>query len=122
MSQLPGLGFIEKYQEYFLEYDTSGLPYEFISRIGELAEGEVIGEPFRALEETERRFKEAQKFVCVLTDKHFTLLERAMPGKLNGSLDFKMIFPEGAYPPDSRALIPSTTPGVSKESSPDSGS
>ncbi len=114
LSQLAGLNFIEKYQDYFMEYDVSRIPYEFINRIGELAEGEIINEPFRAIEETERSFKEAQKSVWVLTNMHFTLLERGMPSKLNSNFDFRMIFPEGAYPPDSQAVISSTAPGVQK--------
>ncbi len=114
LSQLSGLGFVEQHRDYFLEYDASCLPYEFISRIGELADGEVIAEPFKALEEIERLFREAKKFVWVLTDRHFAPLERVMVGRPNSSFDLRTIFPEGAYLPDSRAVIPSTAPGVQK--------
>ncbi len=112
LSQMSGLAFIEKRRDYFLEYDVSSLPYEFISRIGELAEGEVIIESFRALEKTERVLKEAEEFVWVLSDTNFTLLARSVLDKLKASFDLRIILPEGGFPHNSKAVIQSTMPGV----------
>src|SRR3990170_2669558 len=39
LSLLSSLGFVSRYRDYFLGYDVSRIPSEFISRIGELAEG-----------------------------------------------------------------------------------
>lgn len=114
LSQLSGLGFVEEHRDYFLEYDASCLPHEFISRFGELADGEVMVEPFKAIEEIERKFREAQKFVWVLSNRSFAPLERVMMSRLNASFDLRMIFPEGTYLPDGQAVILSTAPGVQK--------
>jgi predicted transcriptional regulator len=112
LSQLAGLGFVEKYRDYFLEYDVSCFPYEFIGRLGELAEGKIMADTFRTLEETERVLKEAKEVVWVLSDMNFTLLARAVLDKMNAPFDLKIILPEGGFPPDSKAVIQSTLPGV----------
>ncbi|MCX6649831.1 MAG: DUF1724 domain-containing protein [Candidatus Bathyarchaeota archaeon] len=115
LSQLSGLDFTVKNREYFQEYDALCLPYEFIGRLGELAGGEIFLESFRALEETARRFKEAEEFVWILSDQNFTLLAPVMIEKLKkGGFDLRTIFPVTAYYRDSVAPISSRAPGMQK--------
>lgn len=115
MSQLSGLDFAAKNRVYFMEYDTSCLPYDFISRIGELSEGKFLGETFRVLEESQRRFREAEEFIWVLSDRNLALLTPVLVEKMESSIDLRFILPsDNAFPPDSVAPLPSTMPGVQK--------
>lgn len=113
LSQLSGLDFSARNMELFQEYDASCLPYDFVSRLGELAGGRFVSETFRVLEETERAFREAQEFIWILSDQNLALLGRVLAEKL-GSVEFRFILPEGAYLPDRVAPIPSTMTGVQK--------
>lgn len=118
LAQFAGLSFVEKNRDTFLDYDTSSLPYEFVSRIGELAEGKLVTDPYTILEETARVFRDAQKFVWILSNKNLTLLAKVLAEKLNTHFDFKVILPETEFPPDSKAVIPSTAPGIQERALP----
>jgi predicted transcriptional regulator len=112
LSQLAGLGFVEKYREYFLEYDVSRLPYEFVSRIGELNEGKIMTDTFSTIEETGRILRDAKKFIWILSDKNLPLLTPILVNKLKSPFEVKVIFPKEEFPKDSEAIMPSTTPGL----------
>ncbi len=115
LSQLSGLDFAVKQKEYFQDYDVFCLPYEFINRLGELAEGKVFDEPFRTLEETARSFREAEEYVWIISDKNLSLLSPGMAEKLKGGpFDLKIILPAEEYYPEKVAPIPSKTPGIQK--------
>jgi predicted transcriptional regulator len=114
LSLLSSLGFVSKYRDYFVEYDVSRIPYEFIDRIGELAESEFGAETFRNLEETEKMFREARKFIWILSDQVLTSSAPTIAERVKGSFEYRVILQEAAMPPDSKSPIPSTTPGVQK--------
>jgi predicted transcriptional regulator len=114
LSLLSDLGFVSKYRNYFLEYDMSHIPYEFVDRIGELAEGDFGAETFKNLEETEKMFREARKFIWILSDQVLTSSAPTLAARVKGSFEYRVILQEAAMPPDSKSPIPSTTPGVQK--------
>ena len=114
LSQLSGLDFITKHQNYFMEYDVSCLPYEFIDRIGELSNGQYGGDIFGNIELAENEFRKANQFIYVLSDQILKSLIPTMLEKLKDPIDVRFIFPETVMPPDNMAPIPSTTRGVQK--------
>jgi len=114
LSLLSGLGFVSRYRDYFLEYDMSRIPYEFISRIGELAEGGLGTETFKNLEETEKMFREAREYIWILSDQVLTSATPTVAERLKAPFEYRVILSEAAMPPDSKSPIPSTTPGVQK--------
>src|SRR3990170_662939 len=114
LSLLSGLGFVSRYRDYFMEYDVSRIPYEFISRIGELAEGGFGAETFKNLEETEKMFREAREYVWILSDQVLKSAAPIVGERVKGAFEFRVILPEAAMPPDYKSQIPSTIPGVQK--------
>jgi len=114
LSMLEGLEFVARNREYFSHYDTSFLPYEYINRFGELLSSSIGAEPFKVLEKTQRVLKEAEEFVWIMSNQNFALYLPTMMEKLASGIEFRLIFPEGVYPPESSALIPSNTPGMHK--------
>ena len=114
LALLSGLGFVSNYRDYFMEYSVSCIPYEFVERIGELAEGGFGAETFRNLEETEKMFREAREYIWILSDQVLTSAAPTVGEKVKGPFEFRVILPEVAMPPDHKSPIPSTTPGVRK--------
>ena len=114
LALLSGLGFVSKYRDYFMEYDVSRIPYEFIDRIGELAEGGLGAETFKNIEETEKMFREARKYIWILSDQVLMSAAPIVGEKVKSALEYRVILPEAAMPPDHKSPIPSTTPGVQK--------
>jgi predicted transcriptional regulator len=114
LSLLSGLGFVIKHQDYFLEYDVSCLPDEFVGRMGELTNGEFGADIFRNIELTEKEFREAEEFIWVMSDQILKSLIPVVAGKVKQTFDTRFIFPETVMPPDSKAPIPSTLPGIQK--------
>jgi predicted transcriptional regulator len=114
LSLLSGLGFVSKHRKYFLEYDVSGLPYEFIDRIGELEEGVRVAETLRNLEEGENRIRQAQEFVWILSDQVLASSIPSLVEKVKAPFDLRIVLPEGMFPPESKSRLPSTVPGIQK--------
>ena len=113
--QLAGLDFVTKHQDYFQEYDISSIPYEFVDRIGELAEGKFGANIFGNLEHAENEFRKAKEFIWVLTDRILKNLIPVVVEKVKQPFDFRFISPEGVMPPDNEAPLPSTMLGVQKK-------
>jgi predicted transcriptional regulator len=118
LSLISPLNFVTKNQNYFLEYDTSPLPYEFVSRMGELIEGEIGGDILINLEYLEQELRKANKFIWIQTDQIFKNLIPIVAEKIKQPFDFRFISPQEVMPPDSKAPLPSTTPNVKKRSLP----
>ncbi len=119
---MSNIRFIVDKKELFLQYDLSGLPYEFINRIGELEKSEYIDETFKNLELAQDYFREAKEFIWILSDH---ILKTAIPiiqEKLRDkNFENRIILPETVMPPSHEALISSTLPGVKKRTLPHVG-
>lgn len=114
LSLLSGLLFISRHRDYFLEYDVSILPYEFVDRIGELEEGVYEAETLSNIEEGAKGIREAREFIWILSDQLITSVIPALMGKVKGPFDLRIALPENMFPPESESRIPSNTPGVQK--------
>ena len=112
LSLLSGLSFASKNRKYFLEYDLSIIPYEFIGRIGELAEGKHQPDTIKNIEETEKRIREAQQLIWILSDQILTSSIQPLDEKLKGPFDLRIVLPETMFPPENKFNNPSTKAGV----------
>jgi predicted transcriptional regulator len=115
MSLLPALGFVSKQREYFLEYDVTNIPLEFIERIGELDKSAYVSETFRNLEEGENRIREAREFVWILSDQVLASSIPILAEKMkNTPLDLRIVLPEGMFPPEENSRLPSNISYIQK--------
>ncbi len=114
LSLLSGLGFVWSNRKFFSEYDTSGISYQFIDRIGEISQGTWSTETIKNLEEGEKKIREAQKFVWILSDQVLTNTIPILMEKVKAPFDLRIVLPEGKFPPESQSLLPSKTPGIQK--------
>jgi predicted transcriptional regulator len=111
---LSPLDFVTKHQNYFLEYDVSPLPYEFVGRMGELNEGEIGTDILSNIDYLGQEIRNAQKFIWIQTNQVLKNLIQLVLEKIKQPFDFKYISPENIMLPDDKAPIPSTLPGVQK--------
>ena len=114
LSLLPSLNFVSNHQNYFLKYDISPLPHEFIARIGELSQGEFSSDILKNIEYAENNLREADKFIWIQTDQILKNFIPIIAEKIKQPFDFRFISPEAVMPPDNKAPLPSTLKHVQK--------
>jgi predicted transcriptional regulator len=119
LSLLSPLDFLTTHQNFFLEYDVSPLPHEFVSRMGELQEGEFGGDILGNLDYLEQELHKAKKFIWIQTDQILKNLIPIVAEKLKKPFQFRFISAEKRIPPDNKAPLPSTMPGVQKRALPE---
>lgn len=69
LAMLPSFTFLSKNRSYFLSHDLSSLPYEFVHRVGELANGEYAEHVGETLRTFEMILSEAEQNVWVMADE-----------------------------------------------------
>jgi predicted transcriptional regulator len=109
---LSGYNFILKNRDYFQNHDLSGLPPEFIERIGELGEYEKGKGVMHVLHKAVVVIQEARDHVWILTDQVMTpTIPMIMVGCAKG-VRFRILLPEtltlppGFQLPKSPPMIP----------------
>jgi predicted transcriptional regulator len=114
LNLLPPLRFVSKHREYFLDYDVTNIPYEFIDRIGEVEEAVYVPETLKNLEEGENKILEAQEYVWILSNQILTSSIPALAEKLKKPFDLRIILPEGMFPVENKSRLPSKILSVKK--------
>lgn len=108
------LAFVSTNKNYFEEYDPSGIPEEFIGRLGELSEGTFSAETFKNLESGEQWIKEAQEFVWIMSDSVLSNTIPILMQKISKPFDLRIILPEGKFPPENVSRLPKTNTSIQK--------
>ncbi len=111
---LEDLSFVSQHRDFFLEYNVSGIPNQLIDRFGELEGAVYVVEALRNLEEGEKRIREAQELVWILSDDVLTNTIPPLMEKVKAPFDLRIILPEGKFPPESVSQLPSTASGIQK--------
>lgn len=119
LSLLSPLDFLTNHQNYFMEYDISPLPPEFISRIGELKNAEQGKDILCNLEYTQNQLQKAEKFIWIQTNQVMQNMISIVAEKIKKPFDFKFISPQNIIPPDNKAPIPTSTPNAEKRTLPE---
>ncbi len=66
---LSGFNFIFRNGNYFLEHDVASLPYEFVSRLGELSAGEFCGEAMSDFNRVRKMVQEAEEYIWAIAEQ-----------------------------------------------------
>jgi predicted transcriptional regulator len=70
LKQLEGLKFSSKHQSYFASHSLSEIPGEFIARIGELSDSNLVDNVMTSFHNVERLIKEAEEYILEMTDRY----------------------------------------------------
>ncbi len=114
LTLLSGLDFASSHAEYFLEYDISAIPEQFVERIGELKNVAYSSENLKNIAEGDKRIREAQDLVWILSDQVLASSIPTLIEKVKTRFDLRIILPEGRFPPESESKLPSTNPAIHK--------
>lgn len=117
LSLLPSLDFVSRNMDYFLERDIFCIPYEFISRIGELAEGELGDDTLKNISEVGIMLQEAQEYIWIMSDQILTSATPIVGDKVKSGVEYRIIFPEDLVPPPGFKPLPSAA-GIQRRALP----
>ncbi len=88
---LSSFNFILQNGNYFLEHPVSGLPHEFVNRLGELSKGEFCGEALSTFNRARKIVFEADEFIFVIAEQVDSSHVQATNEKVVKGLKFKFI-------------------------------
>jgi predicted transcriptional regulator len=88
---LTGFNFILKNGNYFLDHDVSCIPYEFVSRLGELSGAEFCMEAMSGFNRVRKMVLESEKFIWSMAEQVDSSHVKPTTEKKVKGLDFKFI-------------------------------
>jgi len=105
------LEFVSKRKEYFSTHDILRLPYQFVNRIGELSQTNLITDTMESINKGERMFMEAEQYAWGLAEGRVPeLMGPIMDEKIRKGLKVRMLFLESFLPPN--AIPPVKLPNL----------
>jgi predicted transcriptional regulator len=90
----PAFEFIFKHKQYFLAHDIWQLPYQFISRLGELSQGTLCTEMAGTVNRIENMMRSANDHVWAITDQVMDVHSKVMTEQVSKGVKFRSLFPE----------------------------
>ena len=94
LQQLPGLEFILSNRQYLLEHDVSHLPYQFVSRIGELSHGSLNKDSLACVAYAEFMLKQAEEYSWSLTPQIIVSSLTTIEEKIKAGVQIRALLPE----------------------------
>ena len=88
---LSGFNFILNNGKYFLEHHVSGLPYEFVNRLGELSAGEFCGDTLLAMNRTRKMVYDAEEYIWAMAEQSESSHTPVANEKVSKGLKLKFI-------------------------------
>ncbi len=95
------LNFAAKHKDYFSTHDVTGLPIQFVSRLGELSQATLVMDTIEFLNKGEQAFIEAEQYGWGIAEG--TVPERMGPimdGQILKGVNFRFIIPERRFSKD----------------------
>ena len=87
--------FVSKHRNYFLTHDVWRIPLQFVNRIGELSQTNLIMDAMENINRGERMFIDAEQYAWGLAEGRVPeLMDPIMNEKIRKGLNLKMIIPE----------------------------
>jgi predicted transcriptional regulator len=105
------LDFVFKHKNYFLTHDVWRLPCQFVNRIGELSQTNLIMDTIEGLNKGERMFMEAEQYAWGLAEGRVPeLMDPIMNERIRKGVKARMLFLESFLPPN--AIPPAKLPNL----------
>lgn len=91
----PGIKFLAKYKDYFLSHDLSFLPHGFLTRIGELGEGQHTSNVSQVLRDIVTVISEAKEYVWLMTNQAILTGASIDRSLFSGNASIRLITDQG---------------------------
>ncbi len=101
------LEFVSKYRDYFSTHDIMRLPLQFVNRLGELSQANLVVDTVEILNKTEHAFIEAEEYGWGIAEG--TIPERMGPimdERVRKGLKLRFLLPENRLPTSANPLPP----------------
>lgn len=94
------LDFVFKHRDYFSTHDIMRFPYQFVNRIGELSQTNLITDTMESINKGERMFIEAEQYAWGLVEhgRGPELMSPIMNERTRKGVKVKMLIPESLLP------------------------
>jgi len=93
--------FVFKHKNYFSTHDVWRLPYQFVNRIGELSQTNLIVDTIEGLNKGERMFMEAEQYTWGLVEGRVPeFMGPIMNERISKGVKARMLFLESFLPPN----------------------
>ena len=106
LSLTASFDFISKHRDYFEAHTLSHLPYEFKSRIGELANSAFTDDVMVAFHLTEKVIEEAQEYIWILSNQVLVSTLPFLEKAIRRGVKFQLILPKDFIPPPGFKPLP----------------
>lgn len=103
------LEFVSKYKDYFSTHDVTRLPCQFVNRLGELSQANLVVNTVEGLNKGDHAFIEAEEYVWVIAKgSKAELLGRIMDERIRKvrALKLSILLPENRLPTSVNPLTP----------------
>jgi predicted transcriptional regulator len=101
LKQITGFKFTTSHKGYFKNHDLSGLPAEFIARIGELENSRYIDDVMVIFHLIDQMIREAEEYVWRITDRYIITVIPAWSEALERGIEARLLEPENiVIPPE----------------------
>jgi predicted transcriptional regulator len=99
LKQISGFKFTTAYKDYFENHDLSGLPVEFIARIGELENSRYVDDVMVIFHLIDQMIREAEEYVWRITDRYIITIIPAWNEALEKGIEARLLEPENIVVP-----------------------
>ncbi len=106
LSLTPSFDLISKHRDYFEAHTLSHLPYEFIGRIGELANSTFTDDVMVAFHLTENVIEEAKEYIWILSNQVLMSTLPFLEKAIKRGAKFQLILPKDLIPPPGFKPLP----------------
>jgi predicted transcriptional regulator len=103
------LGFVFKHKNYFSTHDVWRLPYQFVNRMGELSQTNLIMDTMESINKSTQMFTTAEQYAWGLVEhgRSPELMSPIMNERIRKGVKVKLLIPESFLP---TAIPPAKTP------------
>jgi len=101
LSQLQGAEFVSKHREYFNTHSLTGLPLEFIGRLGELNNSIYVDDVMVVFKNIENMMQTAEEYIWRLTDRFLMIFLPHILSATRRGVEYRLVYPKDmVFPPD----------------------
>lgn len=111
LNQISGIEFSSSQREYFKEHSLEQLPYEFISRIGELKETQYIDNVMAVFQKIQEVCDEAEEYIYRITDMRLNIIYPNIQDAADRGVEYLRIEPEELSESPVISSLPPVDPG-----------
>lgn len=111
LNQIPGYEFTSTNMEYFKDHTLDDLPYEFISRIGELKESFYLDNVMAVFQNIQEMCDEAEEFIWRITDTRLNIIYPKLQEAADRGVEYRRIEPTLVVEAPVISSLPPVNPG-----------